>query len=245
MHKLYDDFKVKSELWNYRTENFASIEVDDENLKMCVGPSEALYYSDAEISDGGFETLKWDGGKAEFKVKLSFDHFGSAGFGFWNYSMVTDISVPIWFIYLNSRGKYPLKGFFAQAGRNFCPIFLNESGFNFSVMSFISRLFPSQIGVKILSSKPAIRDLNKSSYHLYRIEWKGNLARFYIDNLEFCSVQDSFLEGKKARLDVWIDNSVFMPVKNDPGKVYRHATQELREKHCINLKNVDAESLEL
>ncbi len=241
MPKLHDEFKAKSDLWNYRTENFASIDVVDENLKLCVGPSEALYYSDAEISDGGFGSLKWDGGRAEFNVKFSFDHYGSAGFGFWNYSMVTDASVPIWFIYLNSRGKYPLKGFFAQAGRNFCPIFLIEPGLTFSIISFVSRLFPARVGIKILSSKQALRNFDKGSYHSFGINWKGRVANFYVDGLEVCSIKDGFLEGKKTRLDVWIDNSVFMPIKNDPGKVYRHATQEIREKHCLYLKSIDAE----
>jgi len=89
MPEVHDDFNTKSDVWSYRTENFSSIEITDGNLKMCVGPSEALYYSDAEISDGSFENLNWSSGSAEFRVKLSFDHFGSAGFGFWNYSMAT------------------------------------------------------------------------------------------------------------------------------------------------------------
>lgn len=98
------------------------------------------------------------------------------------------------------------------------------------------------VGVKVLSSRPALEGFDVASHHLYKIEWKEGLARFYVDGLEVCSVRDGFLEGKKARLDVWIDNSVFMPpLKNDPGKVYRHATQELRERHCLYLKSIDAE----
>lgn len=239
--RIHDDFKVKSNAWTYRTENSASIELDGEGLRMCIGPSEALYYSDAEISDGGFEGLRWLSGNAEFRVKFQFDHFGSAGFGFWNYSMVTDLSMPIWFIYLNSRGKYPLQGFFAQAGRNFCPLILKKPGLGQSILSLTSRLFPAWVGVKVLSSRPVLESIDAVSYHLYKIEWKGGLVKFYIDGLEVCSVRDGFLEGKRARLDVWIDNSVFMPLKNDPGKVYRHATQELRERHCLHLKSIDAE----
>jgi hypothetical protein len=240
MPEVYDDFDTKSNIWSYRTENFSSIEQLDGNLKMCVGPSEALYYSDAEISDGSFENLKWSGGNAEFRVKLSFDHFGSAGFGFWNYSMVTDLSMPLWFIYLNARGKYPLQGFFVQAGKNFCPLFLKDTGITFPIVSFISRIFPARVGVKILDSKPRFKEFQKESYHVYRVEWKGKLARFYVDDKEVCSVEDQFLQKGKARLDVWIDNSIFMPVKNDPGKVYRHATQELRERHCLYLDRLDA-----
>ncbi len=212
--RIHDDFKVKSNAWMYRTENSASIELDGEGgLRMCVGPSEALYYSDAEISDGGFEGLRWRGGNAEFKVKFQFDHFGSAGFGFWNYSMVTDLSMPIWFIYLNSRGQVPpLTGILRPGWKKFLPP-LDSQGTRPRHINSIYHLkaLPRLVGVKVLSSRPALEGFDVASHHLYKIEWKEGLARFYVDGLEVCSVRDGFLEGKKARLDVWIDNSVFMP----------------------------------
>ena len=44
-----------------------------------MGPTEALYYSNAEISDGDYKNLKWMRRNLEFKARLVRDHYGSAG----------------------------------------------------------------------------------------------------------------------------------------------------------------------
>ncbi|MGC9209113.1 MAG: hypothetical protein ACP5GH_04605 [Nitrososphaeria archaeon] len=240
MQELFDDFRARSGVWSYRTENFSSVELTDDGLNLCVGPTEALYYSDAEISDGGFGSLRWSGGEAEFRARLGFDHYGSAGFGFWNYSMVIGESMPIWFIYLSSRGRYPLKGFFVQAGKNFCPLLLRGPDRSFALISILSRIMPSLVGIRILRSRPVLKGLNPEAFHDFKVLWRGTTASFYVDGSEVCTIRDRLLEGRRARLDVWIDNAVFVPLRNDPGRVYRHNTQELQERHCLTLRHVRA-----
>jgi hypothetical protein len=47
-----------------------------------MGPTEALYYSNAEVSDGEFENLPWVRGVLETRLRFTGLHYGSAGFGF-------------------------------------------------------------------------------------------------------------------------------------------------------------------
>jgi len=46
---------------------------------MWMGPTEALYYSNAEIADGLFDDLPWMFKTFEAKVRLIGKHYGSAG----------------------------------------------------------------------------------------------------------------------------------------------------------------------
>lgn len=232
---LFDDFEKKSENWIYRIDNKAGFSTKNSNLVFSMGPTEGdLYYSNAELSDGTFEDLKWQFKRAEFKVKFDFNHYGSAGWGFWNYSMVTDLSMPIWFIYLNSRGKYPLKGFFLQVVNQFYPVKLMGSK-GLGAVSMISRLFPKLVGVNVLSSKPLMQNLDISVPHSYTVDWKENKAGFYIDDKFLIDIPFVYKYDKKARLDVWIDNSVFVQNKNDPSMLYKHSPQENREKYELFL----------
>lgn len=234
--RVFDDFLERSNAWNYRVDNAAGFELRDSNLVLWMGPTEGdIYYSNAELSDGGFESLKWEYARAEFRAKLGMDHYGSAGFGFWNYSMVTELSMPIWFIYLNARGKYPLKGLFLQVVNQFMPVKLPE-GSGLGAISIISRLFPGLAGAKVLGSRPLMQGLNPSEYHVYAVDWSERFVDFSIDGAQIARIPFVYKrQERRARVDVWIDNSVFLPDRNGPTGLYLHNPQENRKRHELLL----------
>ncbi len=238
---MKDDFDTKNDSWIYRRDGVSDIILKDSILKLCMGPTEALYYSNAEISDGGFNELRWKGGKLAFKARFSgegFPHYGSAGFGFWNYSMRIDLSYPIWFIYLRSvRKNYPLQGFFIQVGNKFMPIMLTRS---IGIYKALLALFPFAAPIKILSSKPVMQEIDLREWHTYSIDWTDGKALFYIDDKE---IADMSVEYRgRARIDAWIDNAVFQPKRNDPAYVYRHITHENRRESCIEIDWIKVEN---
>ncbi|MGQ9596474.1 MAG: hypothetical protein ACUVQY_05700 [Thermoproteota archaeon] len=137
---FFDDFETKSPYWNWRVDNNAGFRVENSILRMYMGPTEALYYSNAEIADGLFDDLPWSFRTIETKAKLLGGHYGSAGWGFWNHTMVTDSSMPIWFVYLRTRRPYPFSGLFAQVGNQFQPIMFLERSSKFVLASILSSI---------------------------------------------------------------------------------------------------------
>jgi len=231
---FFDDFKERSPYWDWRVDNYAGFELENEILRMYMGPTEALYYSNAEISDGFFDDLPWSFKTLEVKARLIGGHYGSAGWGFWNHTMVVDPCMPIWFIYLRSRGPYPLQGFFAQVGNQFQPVILFEKPGTFTLAYALSKISPRIIGVKILSVKPRMQSLNLEQWHVYKVEWTEGIVNFYVDEVEVAEIP--YRAGRiKARADVWIDNAVFEARRNDAGRVYRHVTQENRKRSYLDL----------
>jgi len=233
---LFDDFEEKTPYWDYRVDNYASITVRDSKAILCSGPTEALYYSNAEISDGRFDDLPWEEKTFEAKIRMTDLHYGSAGWGFWNHSMVFDLSMPIWFIHLQSRGPYLFQGFFAQAGTGFVPIKLYRG--SLLIPSLLSRATGGAIGVTIYRSKPVFPDLDLREWHVYRVEWRSGRASFYIDDALIAVIPLSKRAASKARADVWIDNAVFGYNRRDAGQVYRHLTQENRSRSCVEVDYV-------
>ncbi len=59
--------------------------------------------------------------------------------------------------------------------------------------------------------------------------------KFYIDGKEVANFDFLFKEEIKARADAWIDNAVFEVKKRDAGKVYRHNTQENRQRSSLEM----------
>ncbi len=234
IEKLRDDFETRSSSWSWRCDGSSRIEVENSVLRLCMGPTEALYYSNAEISDGGFDSLKWSSGDLIIKARFcgeGFPHFGSAGFGFWNYTMRIDLCYPIWFIYLRSVSpRYPLQGFFIQVGNAFLPITLYRS---VSAYKLISSLLPFASPIRILSSKPVLPDIDLRKWHEYGISWKKGKVVFLVDNDVIAEIPVTY--NGKARIDVWIDNAVFQPIRNDPARVYRHVTHENRAEACLEI----------
>ncbi|MEM2209818.1 MAG: hypothetical protein QW755_00065 [Nitrososphaerota archaeon] len=235
--RIKDDFEEKSQYWNWRIDNYAGFELSNSILQMYMGPTEALYYSNAEISDGLFDDLLWSFKNFEAKIRLKGDHYGSAGWGFWNHSMVLDKSMPIWFIYLKSRGMYPFQGFFAQVGIIFQPIKIFKKNYQFMMAYLLSKFSKRLSKVKIVSMSPSMQDINLEEWHSYRIEWK-KIIKFYIDGKEVASIPFESIEAK-TRADVWIDNAVFKIERGDPGKVYRHATQENRSRAFLEIEYIE------
>lgn len=229
---LFDDFEEKTPYWDYRTDNYASISIRDSKAILCSGPTEALYYSNAEISDGRFDDLPWETKTFEAKIRMTSLHYGSAGWGFWNHSMQFSLSKPIWFIHLQSRGPYLFQGFFAQAITGFIPIKIYKG--SLALPSIISRLTRGAVGVTIYAHKPVLQDLDLTSWHVYRVEWLKSEAKYYVDGQLVARIPVS-LQGFKARADVWIDNAVFGFNRKDAGQVYRHLTQENRERACLEV----------
>ncbi|MEM2218212.1 MAG: hypothetical protein QW731_07560, partial [Thermofilaceae archaeon] len=166
---LYDDFEEMSNYWDYRKDNFAGFEHEKSVIRLWTGPTEALYYSNAELSDGLFDELLWHRKTFEAKVRLSFLHYGSAGWGFWNHTMVFDSCMPIWFIHLQSRGPYMFQGFFAQVRNHFYLLKLYRG--SLSLVSMLSKLSGGKVGVLIHSVKPAVQDLDLTQWHIYKIDW--------------------------------------------------------------------------
>ncbi len=68
---VFDDFTEKSEYWSYRVDNYAGFEQDASILRMWMGPTEALYYSNAELSDGLFDDLPWFRKTFEARIRMS------------------------------------------------------------------------------------------------------------------------------------------------------------------------------
>lgn len=229
---LFDDFETMSPYWDYRRDNFAGFEQEGSVLRLWSGPTEALYYSNAEIADGTFDDLPWFRKTFEAKVRMSDLHYGSAGWGFWNHSMVFDVSMPIWFIYLRSRGPYMLNGFFAQVKNHLYPIRLH--GASLSALSLLTRITGGRLGVVIHSGKPALQSLDLTQWHVYRVEWTERGASFFIDDRHIVTLP---LRGReyRARADVWIDNAVFGYNSRDAGRVYRHLTQENRSRTYLEI----------
>jgi hypothetical protein len=151
--------------------------------------------------------------------------------------MILDKSMPIWFIYLKSRGTYPFQGFFAQVGTTFQPIKIFKKNYQFTMAYLLSKLSRKLSKVKIISKYPSMQDINLEEWHLYKIEWK-KIINFYIDGKEVASIPFETIETK-ARADVWIDNAVFKIEKGDPGKVYRHATQENRNRAFLEIEYIE------
>jgi len=232
--RFRDEFESRSSYWSYRVDNFASINVKNGVLEMCVGPTEALYYSNAEIADGEFDNLPWVKGSMEVRLRFTELHYGSAGFGFWNHSMRVDSSYPAWFIYLRAYGPYPLQGFFAQLGNIFQPIMLYSS---VTLYKTLLDLLPFIAPIKIVSGKPSAPDLDLRRWNTYRVEWDGVEARYYINGVEVARIA-SHRRGR-ARADIWIDNAVFYPPRWDSGGVFRHVTQENRAKSCLEVDYVE------
>ncbi len=234
MYRMFDDFNEIDPHWKFRRDGISRIIIQDSILKLCMGPTEALYYSNAEISDGNFHELRWKNGKLSFKARLSgngFPHYGSAGFGFWNYSMRIDLSYPIWFIYLRSVKKnYPLQGLFIQVGNKFMPIMLTRS---VGIYKVLLALFPFAAPIKILSGKPAMQEIDLREWHTYSINWANEKVVFYIDGQEITDMSVEY--SGYARIDAWIDNAVFQPQRNDPANVYRHVTHENRREACLEI----------
>jgi len=215
---MRDDFTADTGYWRKRTDGNAGVEIGGGKLRLWAGPSEALYYSNAEVSDGGFDQLPWERGYMEARVRLLGGHYGSAGWGFWNYTMWVDENLPVWFIYLRARGPYPLQGFFAQAGPAMAPIKLWAPGLRFAATALLARL----LGVRV-SARPSMQGLRLEEWHVYRVEWDGREAVFLVDGEEAARLRP----GRRARLraDLWVDNAVYEVRRGDPGAVYRHATQ--------------------
>ncbi|RLG84750.1 MAG: hypothetical protein DRO40_00190 [Thermoprotei archaeon] len=230
---LFDDFVEKTSYWHYRTDNYAKIVVKDSVLKLVMGPSEALYYSNAEISDGDFKTLKWIGKNLEFRARLIGEHYGSAGYGFWNYSMVVSESIPIWFIYLRARSeKYPLNGFYVQVGNIFTPVkYFVEPPL---IIRLGVKLFKGLVPIRFTTLKPVMPDLDLDKWHKYTILWRKDQLEFRIDD-KTLSILPAPRSKYKYRIDAWIDNAVFTPLKNDYAMVYRHITHENRKESILEI----------
>ncbi len=228
--------EVSSGPWRLRRNGVARIEFRDNVMRLCMGPTEALYYSNAEVSDGGFDYLPHSSGVLEVNARLTRMHFGSAGWGFWNYSMRIDESYPVWFIYLYTPGPYLLKGFFAQTGGLFTPITLYHRGgrekLYYRLVSILSRIGLGFVPIRISPSRPVLPGFDVTRPHNYRVEWRQGVARYYIDGR---LVAEHSARQLQARVDIWIDNAVYTPRRGDPARVYRHVTMENRAEACLEI----------
>jgi hypothetical protein len=221
-----EDFSKETRM-RLRRDGFAAVEIAEGVARLCTGPSEALYYSNAEIADGEFDDLPWEPPVAlEARARMTGLHYGSMGIGFWNHSMILGVSNPVWFIYLKARGRYPLQGFFAQSGTYFSPI---DSWGNLKLWKLVSTIAKPLAPINIVSTKPSIPGIDLTEWHTYKVEYLGDNARFTIDGKQVATLP---AKPAKTRADAWIDNAVFLPGR-DPGRVYRHVTQEIREKTCL------------
>jgi hypothetical protein len=233
--EFFDDFNGESDHWNYRTDNYASISQEKSILRLCSGPTEALYYSNAELSDGLFDDLPWVEKTFEAKLRMTGIHYGSAGWGFWNHTMQFDKNMCMWFIHLQSRGPYMFQGFFAQVGKHLYPIKVYRG--NIALLSYASRLTLGKLGVLIHSAKPSLQTLDLTEWHIYKVEWRKTGVNFHIDGNLVARLPPP-AQGTKARADIWIDNAVFGYNPRDAGRVYRHLTQENRNTTCIEVDYV-------
>lgn len=234
---FFDNFETKLPYWEWRSDNNAGFLLEKSILRMFTGPTEALYYSNAEISDGFFGELPWSFKTIEVKARLLGKHFGSAGWGFWNHTMLIENCMPIWFVYLRARGSYPFSGLFAQVGNQFQPIMLLEKNSLLYLAYIFSKVSSKITGVKILTFTPTLQKLKLEEWHSYKIDWKRDKVLFYIDEKKVSEIPFLF-KNQNARADIWIDNAVFEIRKNDPGRVYRHVTQEIRERNFLEVDYV-------
>ncbi len=238
--RVRDDFTARDEgAWLWRVDGRARFDMGGSVLKACVGPTEALYYSNAELTDGEFEGLRWVEGVLKVKARFTGldTHFGSAGFGFWNHSMRVDESFPAWFILLKPYGRYPLQGLFAQLGNVFTPIKLFKP---LSLYKALLTLIPFAAPIRIASSREAAPDLSLSEWVEYAVAWEGGRAEFMVggDVVAELRVADDVVRRAsplRCRIDLWIDNAVFQPVRGDAGRVFRHVTQEVRRESCVEV----------
>jgi len=220
--------------WKKRIDGTASIDIQGDELSMTMGPSEALYYSNAELSDGEFETLPWSFPTMEATASIQ-EHFGSAGLGFWNHSMLLGGANPVWFVYLRAAGKYPLAGLYAQAGVYFAPV-ATDAGIGHWATAALTRVIGRRLGAILLTGKPSMRGLNVEEEHRYSIHLRRGHAEFHVDEQLAASLP---LEKKtRFRADLWTDNAVFTASRNDPGGVYRHATQENQTTSTMRVKDL-------
>jgi hypothetical protein len=102
-------------------------------------------------------------------------------------------------------------------------------------------LLPFVAPIKIASSKLSMQDVDLMKWNVYRVEWRGNEARFYINGYEVAKLRSG--RSYRARADIWIDNAVFMPFRGDAGKVYRHVTQENRVRTRLEVDYVEIEDI--
>ncbi len=241
MKNVYDDFSEGVDGWDLRIDNYAGYEVIDGVLRLRMGPTEALYYSNVEVSDGSFDDLPWLHGVFEARIRFEASHLGSAGWGFWNHSMVVDKSYPIWFIYLRSLRGYPLNGFFIQVGRLFKPLYL-FSGIKLYYIAL--KLFPFLAPIKIVSYKPVYDSFVFDEWHIYRIEWRGETIKFYVDGVEVGGLPN-YMDGVRCRADIWLDNAVFNPPgRRDSAYVYRHVTHENRGETWLDIDWIRVSSMD-
>lgn len=230
---MRDDFTGDTGYWRKRSDGNAGVELGGGKLTLWMGPSEALYYSNAEVSDGGFDKLPWGHAYMEARVRLLGGHYGSAGWGFWNYTMWVDENLPIWFIYLRAKGPYPLQGFFAQAGPALAPIKLWRPGLGFAASSILAGL----LGARIASTSPSMQALSLEEWHTYRVEWDGREAVFLVDGGEAARLRPG--RDSRLRADVWVDNAVYQSSPMDAGGVYRHVTQWCPVKATLEVDYVE------
>ncbi len=222
-----EDFTAGKVGMRLRRDGFSRIEIRDNMAVLCTGPSEALYYSNAEIADGEFNNLLWKPPVAlEARARVTGLHYGSMGIGFWNHSMVLGVSNPVWFIYLKARGTYPLQGFFAQSATYFAPI---ASWGNLKLWKLASTIARPLVPISIVSTKPRLPGIDLREWHVYRVEYLESKAVFFVDGEQVASLP---AKPTETRADAWIDNAVFLPGR-DPGRVYRHITQENRDETCL------------
>jgi len=238
MPVVRDDFTSKNKYWKWRVDGNAGFELKGSVLRMWMGPTEALYYSNAEIADGEFNELRWVRGTLRIKARLLGHHYGSAGFGFWNHSMRVDESFPAWFIYLRAYGPYPFKGLFTQLGNVFYPVKLESSITTYRVALI---LLPFAAPVKIASNRPAKQDLKLEEWNVYEVRWEGRTASFLVNGEHLVRLEASIKEPHACRADVWIDNAVFEPRRGDAGKVFRHVTQENRGRSYLEVDWIEIE----
>ena len=241
MKTVYEDFSSGIDRWDLRIDNYAGYEIKDAVLKLWMGPTEALYYSNVEISDGSFIDMPWKYAVFESRIRFEASHYGSSGWGFWNHSMVVDKSYPIWFIYLRGLRGYPLNGFFIQVGRLFKPLYLFKS-----IRSYYYglKIFPFLASIKIISHKPVYESFRFDEWHTYRVEWRRRTISFFIDDVEVGNLPNYMVEVK-CRADIWLDNAVFNPPdRRDSAYVYRHVTHENRVKTWMEVDWIKVSSLE-
>ena len=216
----------------HRIDNYGNIIKTEDGYILEVGPTEALYYSNAELSDGEFNDLRWNGGYMDLEARVDYIHYGSFGFGFWNHSMRIKDSKPIWFINLYTPGRYPLKGLFIQVKNIFIPVKLYNG---LKLLKIITSLIPFSKPIKIPIARPLKPDLDITDWNRYGIRWEKDSAIFYVNREEIYRVDESL--DFKARFDIWIDNAVFIPGK-DSAEVYRHVTNEVRRKNRLYVREI-------
>lgn len=80
-------------------------------------------------------------------------------------------------------------------------------------------------------------NLNLSEWHKYSILWCRDKIVFKIDG-ETVSTIPTPKSEYRFRVDVWIDNAVFTPLRGDYARVYRHITHENRVESVLEVDYV-------